>query len=62
MESGQKIYFFDKIILKYQTLSDKEKSTIDIFIKVAAVLISILLIYKVGRAVGEYFYNINIEI
>lgn len=62
MRPRKKKFIFDKIILKYQSLSEKDKLTIDISIKVLLVLISILLIYKAGSAIGEYFFNINIEI
>ncbi len=62
MGTRKKKFIFDKIISKYQSLSEKDKQTIDISIKVLLVLFSIFLIYKAGSAVGEYFFNINFEI
>lgn len=62
MSNQQRKFIFDKIVLKYQSLSEKEKLTLDICIKVLAVVFSIALIYKIGSAVGEYLFNINVEI
>jgi uncharacterized membrane protein len=62
MGNQQRKFIFDKVISKYQSLSEQEKLTIDVIIKVLIVLFSIVLIYKVGGAVGEYLFNINLEI
>ena len=62
MNNKKRNFIFDKIILKYQSLSEKEKMTLDIFIKVLAVLLIIVLIFKIGSILGEYLFNINVEI
>ena len=62
MNNKKRNFIFDKIILKYQSLSEKEKMTLDIFIKVLAVLLLIVLIFKIGSILGEYLFNINVEI
>lgn len=58
----KKDFLFDKIISKYQALSENEKSTIDFCLKGLVIVLSILLIYNIGGAMGEYVFNLGVKI
>lgn len=62
MGKKKKIYYFDKIVMKYQSLTDKEKHTVDLIIKGLALVILIFFIYKAGDVIGEYLYNADVKI
>jgi hypothetical protein len=52
-------FFIDKAIVKYQALSIKEKTIINLTVIVALVLFTIGLIYNSGGAFGEFLYHIT---
>jgi uncharacterized membrane protein len=62
MSNPSRKFIFDKIISKYQSLSEKAKLTVDICIKIAIVFFAIVFLYKSGSALGEYLFNINIKV
>jgi hypothetical protein len=57
MKTQESEFFIDKIISKYQSLSKKEKSIINLCLGVLLVLFIIGKIYNVGEAFGEFLYN-----
>lgn len=59
MKTKESEFFIDKIILKYQSLSKKEKSIINLSISGLLVLFIIGKIYNGGEVVGEFLYNIS---
>jgi hypothetical protein len=59
MKTQESEFFIDKIISKYQSLSKKEKSIINLCLYVLVVLFIIGKIYNGGEAFGEFLYNIS---
>ena len=59
MKTQESEFFIDKIISKYQSLSKKEKSIINLCLGVLLVLFIIGKIYKGGEVFGEFLYNIS---
>ena len=59
MKTQESEFFIDKIILKYQSLSKKEKSIINLCLGGLLVLLIIGKIYNGGEVFGEFLYNIN---
>ena len=59
MKTKESEFFIDKMILKYQSLSKKEKSIINLCLGVFLVLFIIGKIYNGGEVFGEFLYNIN---
>jgi hypothetical protein len=59
MKTQESEFFIDKMILKYQSLSKKEKSTINLCLGVVLVLFIIGKIYNSGEVIGEFLYNIS---
>jgi len=49
----------DKIIVKYQSLSKKKKSIVNIGIGGILIFLIIGKMYNAGEAIGEFLYNIN---
>jgi hypothetical protein len=59
MKTQESEFFIDKMILKYQSLSKKEKSIINLCLGVVLVLFIIGKIYNSGEVIGEFLYNIS---
>lgn len=59
MKTQESEFFIDKMILKYQSLSKKEKSIINLCLGVVVVLFIIGKIYNSGEVIGEFLYNIS---
>ncbi|MEZ7500479.1 hypothetical protein QO200_17265 [Flavobacterium sp. Arc3] len=59
MKTQESEFFIDKMILKYQSLSKKEKSIINLCLGVLLVLFIIGKIYNGGEVIGEFLYNIS---
>mgnify|MGYP006081120307 FL=1 len=59
METKKSEFFIDKMILKYQSLSKKEKSIINLCLGGFLVLLIIGKLYDGGEVFGEFLYNIN---
>jgi hypothetical protein len=57
MKVKENDFFIDKLILKYQTLSQKEKTIINLGISSFAVLFIIGSLYNGGEVIGEFMYN-----
>ena len=57
MKVKENDFFIDKLILKYQTLSHKEKTLLNISIALFAVLFIIESLSNVGKLKGEFMYN-----
>jgi hypothetical protein len=59
MKTQESEFFIDKIITRYQSLSKKEKSIINLSIVVFSVLFIIGKMYNAGEVLGEFLYNVN---
>jgi hypothetical protein len=59
MKTQETEFFIDKMILKYQSLSKKEKSIINLCLGLVLVLFLIGKIYNSGEVIGEFLYNIS---
>ncbi|MEZ7503608.1 hypothetical protein [Flavobacterium sp. Arc2] len=59
MKTQEGEFFIDKMILKYQSLSKKEKSIINLCLGVLLVLFIIGKIYNGGEVIGEFLYTIS---
>ena len=59
MKTKKSEFFIDKMILKYQSLSKKEKSIINLCLGGFLVLFIIGKIYNGGEVFGEFLYNIS---
>lgn len=59
MKTQESEFFIDKMILKYQSLSKKEKSIINLCLGVVLVLFIIGKIYNSGVVIGEFLFNIS---
>lgn len=59
MKNQESELFIDKIIVRYQALSIKEKKIINLTAMVYLVLFSIGLFYNGGEAIGEFLYQIT---
>jgi hypothetical protein len=59
METKESDFFIDKMILKYQSLSKKEKSIINLCLGGFLVILIIGKVYDGGKVFGEFLYNIN---
>jgi hypothetical protein len=59
MKTQESEFFIDKMILKYQSLSKKEKSIINLCLGVLLVLFIIGKIYNGGEVIGEFLYTIS---
>jgi hypothetical protein len=59
MKTKENEFFIDRIILKYQSLSKKEKSIINLSIAGLLVLFIIGKMYSGREVFGEFLYNIN---
>tara|TARA_R110001592_G_scaffold10217_2_gene53397 strand:- start:2470 stop:2652 length:183 start_codon:yes stop_codon:yes gene_type:complete len=57
MKTKESDFFIDKLIVKYQTLSQKEKTIINLGIALFAVLFIIGSLYNGGEVIGEFMYN-----
>lgn len=62
MAAPKRKFALDQLIANYQSLSEKEKATVDVFIKALLVLLAILFIYKAGIAIGEFLFNVGVEV
>ncbi|MFT5254567.1 MAG: hypothetical protein ACI87N_003642 [Flavobacteriales bacterium] len=59
LKTQESEFFIDKIISKYQSLSKKEKSIINLCLGILLVLFLIGKIYNGGEVLGEFLYNIS---
>ena len=59
MKSQENTFFIDKIIDKYQALSNKEKSSINLCVALVSVVFIIGKLYNGGEVFGEFLYNIS---
>ena len=59
METKKSEFFIDKMILKYQSLSKKEKLIINLCLGGFLVILIIGKVYDGGKVFGEFLYNIN---
>jgi hypothetical protein len=59
MKTKESDFFIDKFIVKYQALSIKEKTIINLTIALFFVLFFIGFLYNGGEVVGEFLYNIT---
>jgi hypothetical protein len=59
MKTEESDFLIDKIIVKYQSLSKKEKSFINLFIAGLLVLFIIGSIYNGGKVFGKFLYYFN---
>jgi hypothetical protein len=57
MKVKENDFFIDKLILKYQKLSHKEKTLLNISIALLFVLFIIGSFYNGGEVIGEFMYN-----
>ena len=59
MKTKESDFFIDKFIVKYQALSIKEKTIINLSIAMFFVLFFIGSMYNGGEVVGKFLYNIT---
>jgi hypothetical protein len=59
MKVNESDFFIDKLIVKYQVLSQKEKSIINLSIALFSVLFIIGSFYNGGEVVGNFLYTIS---
>ncbi len=59
MKTQESEFFIDKIIAKYQSLSKKEKSIINLCLGGLLVLFIIGKVYNGGEVFGKFLYDIN---
>ena len=59
MKAQESSFFIDKIIDKYQALSNKDKSSINLCVALVSVVFIIGQVYKGGEVFGEFLYNIS---
>ena len=59
MKTRESEFFIDKAIVKYKSLSIKEKTIINLTVIVALVLFTIGSLYNGGEAIGEFLYQIT---
>jgi hypothetical protein len=57
MKTKESDFFIDKLIVKYQSVSQKEKAIINLSIALFAVLFIIVSLYNGGEVIGEFIYN-----
>ena len=59
MKAQESSFFIDKIIDKYQALSNKDKSSINLCVALVSVVFIIGKLYNGGEVFGEFLYNIS---
>jgi hypothetical protein len=59
MKVKENDFFIDKLILKYQTLSHKEKTLLNISIALLFVLFIIGSFYNGGEILGNFLYTVS---
>ena len=59
MKAQESSFFIDKIIDKYQALSNKDKSSINLCVALVSVVFIIGQVYKGGEVLGKFLYNIS---
>lgn len=59
MKTKESDFFIDKLIVKYQTSSKKEKTILNLSIAIFSVLFIIESFYNAGEVVGEFLYAIS---
>ncbi|MFQ3180625.1 hypothetical protein BST83_17395 [Polaribacter filamentus] len=59
MKVKENDFFIDKLILKYQTLSHKEKTLLNISIALLFVLFIIGSFYNGGEILGKFLYTVS---
>jgi len=59
MKTQESEFFTDKIILKYQSLSKKEKLFINLCLGGLLVIFMVGKIYNGGEVLGSFLYNIS---
>jgi hypothetical protein len=59
MKTKESEFFIDKMIVKYQSLSLKEKTYLNLTIALFFVLFLIGSFYNGGEVVGQFLYNIT---
>ena len=59
MKTQESEFFIDKIIGKYQLLSKKEKSILNLCLAGLLVIFIIGKFYDGGEVIGKFLYNIN---
>jgi hypothetical protein len=59
MKTQESEFFIDKIISKYQSMSKKEKSILNLCLGVLLVLFIIGKVYNGGEVFGAFLYNIS---
>lgn len=59
MKVKENDFFIDKLIVKYQTLSHKEKTILNVSIALLFVLFIIGSFYNGGEVVGKFLYTVS---
>lgn len=59
MKTKESDFFIDKLIVKYQTFSKKEKTILNFSIAIFSILFIIESFYNAGEVVGEFLYTIS---
>ena len=59
MKTKESDFFIDKLIVKYQALSQKEKMIINLSIALFSVLFIIGSFYNGGEVIGSFLYTIS---
>ncbi|AUC80937.1 hypothetical protein [Lacinutrix sp. Bg11-31] len=59
MKTQENEFFIDKIITKYQSLSKKEKSNINLCLALIFTVFIIGQLYNGGEVFGAFLYNIS---
>ena len=59
MKMKKKEFFIDEIILAYQVLSKKKKSSINVFLGVFLAALLIGEFYNGGEVIGAFFYDVT---
>ncbi|MDP5107286.1 MAG: hypothetical protein NWQ31_14070 [Polaribacter sp.] len=59
MKTKESDFFIDKLIVKYQALSQKEKTIINLSISLFSVLFIIISFYNGGEVIGSFLYTIS---
>jgi hypothetical protein len=59
MKTKENDFFIDKVIVKYQSLSIKEKTYINLMIALTMIIFIIGSFYNGGEVLGKFLYNIT---
>ena len=59
MKTQESQSLIDKIIVKYQSLSKKEKTIMNLSLTIVLAIFIIGKVYDGGEVIGKFLYNIN---